>query len=1165
MMKNKQILAFLLALFLCLGMVPIQVLAEGQPEGVPIDEAHFPDPVFRQVMTDSFGADGALSQEEIAATTTLSLSGVKSLKGIEYFPNLETLLVTRHELTFVDLSNNTKLKTLRLDGTIKTSDSGYKKVISKTNNLSHLDLSKNVNLETLYLTAIAIEDLDLSNNTQLQIVDVRNTITIQDRPFSLGLLKSVNFGNNPNLKTVVLTGNKLSELDLSGTPNIEGLHLGYNAFKDLDISSLPKIKSVSADGNQIVFFNPSDENFQTLTNYELKKQHRYVPIDANKLWDPLGPDGDTTLMEGVKNLNYGSTKDYKFWFNYTFDDNKTPRWMTYNYSVGDKRTLYQTSLTPYNQWTYGMKLEEGDEFLDASQVEVFADGVKVNDPFGTARFKAGQKITLKAKDGNTIDRLTISRTSYIGLYENPDIQESENNEVTFTIRNYHPYLNLYKGQATHTITYDKGEGDKSLKQVVVDGNLAEEPAKPTKEGFSFAGWYTDAEFTNEYSHDAPVTGDLTLYAKWEEISVTIDPETADVVKGGNQTFTATVANATDTSVTWSVEGNTSTATSISAEGTLTVGADESAQTLTIKATSVADPTKSATATVSVKEPVSISISPTTAEVVKGDSQAFTATVANATDTSVTWTVEGNSSTNTTIDTEGTLTVAADESAQTLTVKATSVADPTKSATATVTVKEPVSISISPTTAEVVKGDSQAFTANVENATDTRVTWSVAGNTSTATSISAEGTLTVAADESATELSVKATSVADTTKSATATVSVKDPVPQTFTVTFEANGGSALSNQTVTENEKATRPDDPTREGFTFVGWFQDQDLTTPYDFESPVTGDLTLYAKWEEVVPVSVTISPTTAEVVKGGSQAFRATVENATDTSVTWSVTGNTSTATSISAEGTLTVAADERATTLTVKATSVADNTKVATATVTLTEPAPQEVTVTFDTKGGSPVGPQTLATNAKATRPGDPTRKGFTFVGWFQDQALTSPYDFDSPVPGDLTLYAKWKKLAKARPSLPKPMEEPSPGPSPSLWLRADLKIGHNILTKTTNHLTTEREMDSPAFIKDGRTMIPIRFVAEALGFEVDWIEESRTVVLKDKTFLAEIPVDTNKIIINGIVYESDVKPLIVNDRTMFPVANLARTLGLEDGTDIIWKAETKEVTIIRQIKP
>lgn len=132
-----------------------------------------------------------------------------------------------------------------------------------------------------------------------------------------------------------------------------------------------------------------------------------------------------------------------------------------------------------------------------------------------------------------------------------------------------------------------------------------------------------------------------------------------------------------------------------------------------------------------------------------------------------------------------------------------------------------------------------------------------------------------------------------------------------------------------------------------------------------------------------------------------------------------------------------------------------------------------------------------------------------------------------------------------------------------LDSKLVIGSKTLKVIVNDVEREVEMDVAPFIANNRTMIPIRFVAEALGFKVDWDYESRTVILTDKDNVVKIPVDTNKIIVNGEVYESDEKPILRNNRTTLPIANIARALGLQDGKDIIWNETTREVLIKREI--
>ncbi|MCM1236985.1 MAG: InlB B-repeat-containing protein, partial [Ruminococcus flavefaciens] len=74
------------------------------------------------------------------------------------------------------------------------------------------------------------------------------------------------------------------------------------------------------------------------------------------------------------------------------------------------------------------------------------------------------------------------------------------------------------------------------------------------------------------------------------------------------------------------------------------------------------------------------------------------------------------------------------------------------------------------------------------------------------------------------------------------------VKKTFTVSFNANGGTAIEAQTVTEGNKAVKPADPERAGYQFLGWFNNSDGNgSAYGFTGPVQGNLTLYAKWQQL------------------------------------------------------------------------------------------------------------------------------------------------------------------------------------------------------------------------------------------------------------------------------------------------------------------------------
>ena len=112
-----------------------------------------------------------------------------------------------------------------------------------------------------------------------------------------------------------------------------------------------------------------------------------------------------------------------------------------------------------------------------------------------------------------------------------------------------------------------------------------------------------------------------------------------------------------------------------------------------------------------------------------------------------------------------------------------------------------------------------------------------------------------------------------------TATYKDISVTTYNVAFESNGGSVVAAQTVADGSKAVKPSDPTKNGFTFDGWYQDSTLSVVFDFNTAITGNITLYAKWLEnsVVPTNYTVtfesnggSAVASQTVANGSKATK-------------------------------------------------------------------------------------------------------------------------------------------------------------------------------------------------------------------------------------------------------------------------------------------------------
>lgn len=95
-------------------------------------------------------------------------------------------------------------------------------------------------------------------------------------------------------------------------------------------------------------------------------------------------------------------------------------------------------------------------------------------------------------------------------------------------------------------------------------------------------------------------------------------------------------------------------------------------------------------------------------------------------------------------------------------------------------------------------------------------------------------------------------------------------PKEYTVTFDSDGGSSVAEQKVNAGEKAFEPDDPVKDEYVFKGWFIGE---TKYDFDTPVTEDITLKAKWELSIPAPVMVTLTFDS--DGGSEIEAYVVES--------------------------------------------------------------------------------------------------------------------------------------------------------------------------------------------------------------------------------------------------------------------------------------------------
>ena len=223
----------------------------------------------------------------------------------------------------------------------------------------------------------------------------------------------------------------------------------------------------------------------------------------------------------------------------------------------------------------------------------------------------------------------------------------------------------------------------------------------------------------------------------------------------------------------------------------------------------------------------------------------------------------------------------------------------------------------------------------------------------------------------------------------------------YTITFNTDGGSSVSSVKVKDGEKVAKPStNPTKEGYTFKHWSTTKG-GSEYDFSTAVSGNLTLYAVWEENAPEPVTTYTVTFVTGEGGSPVQNQTVNagakatkptNPTKNGYTfkhWSTTENGS-------EYDFNTAVNKNLTLYAVWK----ENSDV---------PPANTVTVTFvvpDEASSLPPDDQEISSGEKATKPADPEMGGYKFKHWSTTENGEA-YDFNTPVTTNLTLYAVFEK--------------------------------------------------------------------------------------------------------------------------------------------------------------
>ena len=238
-----------------------------EKKGIKIDENTFPDENFREYILNNIDkdGDGYLSETEIAETTSITCGArsISSLKGIEYFVNVQSIDCRGNNLTQLDVSKNTALEDLDCSENNLTQLDVSKNIYLRglacfENNLTQLDVSKNTVLETLSCQQNNLTQLDVSKNVwylncynnNLTQLDVSKNVTLwylycDNNNLTQLVSKSV------ELRNLSCDNNNLTQLDISKNVKLCMLSCYKNNLTQLDVCKNTELRILSCEGNNL--------------------------------------------------------------------------------------------------------------------------------------------------------------------------------------------------------------------------------------------------------------------------------------------------------------------------------------------------------------------------------------------------------------------------------------------------------------------------------------------------------------------------------------------------------------------------------------------------------------------------------------------------------------------------------------------------------------------------------------------------------------------------------------------------------------------------------------------------------------------------------------------------------------------------------------------------
>ena len=427
-------------------------------------------------------------------------------------------------------------------------------------------------------------------------------------------------------------------------------------------------------------------------------------------------------------------------------------------------------------------------------------------------------------------------------------------------------------------------------------------------------------------------------------------------------------------------------------------------------------------------------------------------------------------------------------------------------------------------------------------------------------------------------------------------------PATHTVTFVSNGGTEIAPKEVVNGLKINEPSKPTKDKYIFRGWYEEATFNTKFDFyNTPITSDMTLYAKWEaanSINEIRLVGNYQYGSVPEGTLPSFNPrtttdsiTIDNTnsywvkrTSTTSLWGgFAGNTPVAYNdgktnygytfrvVANDGyqldysNLKVFYNEGEVTSTVEVSKGYSWGAYVTVDLGKANGTPVVYTITFNSNDGSSVESQNVNAGEKLTEPTPaPTKEGFTFDGWYEDSTFSKKFDFNTPITDNMTLYAHWIENKYT-------LTFDANGGTGSMTAKTDL-TGEYTLPDNEFTAPTGKQFKGWSLTADGAIVTKVDMtenktvyaIWENIIYSYEFLENTgeQTIDGKANSFKIVIDADETKFVsleIDGVLYEKDVDYTVKHGSTIieFTSTGLAKLNALSKGEHNVTVTFTDEV--------